>query len=195
MILTYYILILVSVAFLYLFVCVDGNDSGILGSIKCFFWETLPNGLKKVAARICGETFVRVVERVARYICFEPNPLVQVIYFVCAFGGFYVYVTEGFPHIPNKRIASYHIYIGTVIMIACYTSYFMACWVDPGKIEKNSDKSLKLQALKRFEFDGVLFEKKMKCRTCLHDKPARSKHCAVCNFCVQKFDHHCVWIN
>ena len=54
MILTYYILILVSVAFLYLFVCVDGNDSGILGSIKCFFWETFPNGLKKVAARICG---------------------------------------------------------------------------------------------------------------------------------------------
>lgn len=33
------------------------------------------------------------------------------------------------------------------------------------------------------------------CRSCQLPKPARSKHCSICRSCIQKADHHCIWIN
>lgn len=33
------------------------------------------------------------------------------------------------------------------------------------------------------------------CPYCAVEKNIYSKHCLICNICVDKFDHHCFWID
>ena len=177
--------ILITVAFFYLFVCVNEHGDGRLARTKIFFTVTVPEMTLNLTEKIFGKCCVRGIKRTAHYICNERNPIVQVMYFTCAGGGFYVYVTEGFQYIPNKYMSGwYHKYIGTVIMFMCYTSYFAACWVNPGKISKKSEKEVVQSAIKRYNYDDHMFVKKNNCTTCTVYKPARSKHCSMCGGCI-----------
>ncbi|KAA8498994.1 putative protein S-acyltransferase 6 [Porphyridium purpureum] len=41
--------------------------------------------------------------------------------------------------------------------------------------------------------DGVLYKHRF-CETCRIWRPLRCSHCAVCNACIDRFDHHCPWL-
>ncbi|CDW87623.1 dhhc zinc finger domain containing protein [Stylonychia lemnae] len=160
--------------------------------MRYFLFKGLPNILRSVGAKICGQRFVDRVERMITWICFSTNPLIQILYCFLAGGGFYIYVKIGFNRfIPGPYVDNYHKTTGTIIMIICYISFIFASWTNPGVIKKTNVKD----AIRRFDYDGILFKKGEECRTCKIPKPARSKHCSMCNVCVQKFDHHCIWLN
>lgn len=187
--------VLSTIAFFYCFVFVDRDGTGIQAKMKRFLYEELPDSMKRGVKACLGERAVWAIERAQRWLCYEANPLIQIFYLILAIGGYAGYVLYGFQHVPNPYVAEYHKYVAWPFMALCYWSYWKACSTDPGYMRKTTPKDQLERAMKRYEFDNMLFSSDSWCETCDIPKPARSKHCSMCGCCCEKFDHHCVWIN
>ena len=68
--------LLVSVAFLYLFVYVDMNKTGIIPTIKRFFWKTIPESVVTSLYLCCGQRGVNAWTDSIDYLFNKPNPVV-----------------------------------------------------------------------------------------------------------------------
>ena len=150
-------------SFFYLFVCIDPNSGSFLASIRNVLFNSLPQLLRTVGSKVCGQRFVARVEAMINWICFSTNPLIQIVYLFLAVGGFYIYVKVGFNRfIPGPYVSNYHKTSGTIIMIICYISFLMASYTNPGVIKKTNHKA----AIRRFPYDGLMFKKGEECKTC-----------------------------
>jgi hypothetical protein len=104
-------------------------------------------------------------------------------------GGYLLFFTASIPHMPNPRLPAIHLILSHPAMAAGIVIFVTASFSDPGTITAAS-----LHRYSRVPFDGIIYTPKM-CRTCMVPRPARSKHCVICNKCVARFDHHCPWLN
>lgn len=64
-------------------------------------------------------------------------------------------------------------------------SFFVASWKDPGYLKREHSFIELLKNVHPCEM----------CPDCEVLRTPRSRHCAICNRCVERFDHHCPWIN
>ena len=63
----------------------------------------------------------------------------------------------------------------------------LAMCKDPGYLQ--SPKGVPFMEMMKI-FDPVLL-----CADCEVVRTDRSRHCSICNRCVERFDHHCPWVN
>ncbi|KAI8899928.1 DHHC palmitoyltransferase-domain-containing protein [Globomyces pollinis-pini] len=161
-----------------------------IGSLNRFLNTTLPNFSLKAIKYCLGERLYGWIGSVFGYIAHDKHPLVQFFYLFLVTGGLYVFLLDVAPEIPNPYVPKYHWWIILFVIVTTYGSFFIASKSNPGMITHTNIKHYS----SLYDYDHILFEKRF-CKTCLLDKPARSKHCSVCKTCIAKMDHHCVWIN
>ena len=93
------------------------------------------------------------------------------------------------PSLPQLRAVNVALYVLGGLALAAFGVTLAS---DPGFLPRESKPERQAVALAQAALDGQLHPRAF-CHTCMARKPLRSKHCAMCNRCVARFDHHCVW--
>ncbi|KAG5294231.1 DHHC zinc finger domain-containing protein [Histoplasma ohiense] len=155
-----------------------------IGLLHRIIWIHAPKFLRLVDGVFFGSRVSRWGSRSGHYLMYENHPVILIFFLVLLVGSEAVFV----PAIWS-RIGVFHKLcipvITTLPYWLLYSSVFTTSIITRENIEDH---------MRSYPYDRILFHPGYVCRTCHTLKPARSKHCSICNVCVSRHDHHCVWL-
>ncbi|XP_060586128.1 palmitoyltransferase ZDHHC4-like [Ruditapes philippinarum] len=168
--------------------CLLYRDSAVLSSGPI---GVLRQSLTESVERLVPRSIQNLLHRLCTYLLYTRNCAFQLIFLVLCVLAHLVWLVDMIPilyhHYPNYN----HTLWPFVALFSNYFCWHMAWTGDPGEIKPNNVN----EYMQIYKPDGMLYEGNKVCSTCNFKKPVRSKHCAICNRCVHRFDHHCIWTN
>ncbi|GJN07503.1 hypothetical protein PR202_ga25339 [Eleusine coracana subsp. coracana] len=86
-------------------------------------------------------------------------------------------------------LAAFHVFL--LLILWCY---LMVVFTDPGSVPENwrhdaEDSGDPASSTSEDQGTATRY-----CSRCKNGKPPRCHHCSVCDRCVLKMDHHCIWV-
>mmetsp|Transcript_4744 Transcript_4744/g.7205 ORF Transcript_4744/g.7205 Transcript_4744/m.7205 type:complete len:451 (+) Transcript_4744:60-1412(+) len=181
---------LIAASIVFVMFCADTDSKGVLGDVSRVLINKLPNMIRVSLKALCGERCLSFVDGSYDYIVNKPNPLLQILYLSIINVAYIFWLLHGQPLIPTYLVANYHVYIVFCGIVVCQGFFFWACYANPGVITAETEALHDC-----LPYDGTVYVDGLHCRTCETKKVPRSKHCSLCNCCIARFDHHCVWLN
>lgn len=176
---------------LFIYVMIFGpsefHRDGLVGKLHHHVVITLPNLTGTIATKLFGQSCVRRGKSCVNYVINESNPLLQIFYLFLVTGGCLIFLLQGYGRcLEGTKTWQGHAVVAPLLMALTYYWFYVACKSDPGKI-RNAGMARKAQEV--YPYDGMIFKRAKECKSCKWPKPARSKHCGLCNACVARYDH------
>ncbi|XP_040845914.1 palmitoyltransferase ZDHHC4 isoform X2 [Ochotona curzoniae] len=151
----------------------------------------LVGGATRRVSRFTPECLQRSVRSLFHYLFHTRNHSFLLLHLALQGMVYSEYTWEVVAYCRELEFSLFYLLQPYLLLAVSLVFFAVTCVSNPGIVTKANELSL----LQVYDFDEVVFPKDARCSTCDVRKPARSKHCRVCNWCVHRFDHHCVWVN
>lgn len=158
-----------------------------IGWTHRFLMVHIPKWIVSLDEKITGKRVTNTISRIYHYLMYDRHPVVMIIFIILQLGSEVFFIPAAWHRLPPWHrwlIIPVFVSLPYITLYLCYAT--SAHHITPASYPA---------ALSRYPYDHTLYHPHQNCRTCQWPKPARSKHCPICKSCIERQDHHCIWIN